>query len=72
MQRTQFRPITGSMIVASVSVSPYKPCLVDSVDCVLMVSSTQPLWLLQSFLPFFGVPLPSVWLWVSASAPISC
>ena len=34
----------GSVIMASVSVSPYEPCLVDSVGCVL-VSST--IWLLQ-------------------------
>ena len=30
---------TGSVTVSSVSVSPYEPCLVDSVGCVLMVSS---------------------------------
>ena len=30
---------TGSMSVASVSVSPYEPRLVDSVDHVIMVSS---------------------------------
>ena len=30
----------GSVIAASVSVSPYKPCLVDSVGHVLLVSVT--------------------------------
>ena len=32
--------LVGSMIAASVSVSPYDACLVDSVSRVLLVSST--------------------------------
>ena len=58
----------GHVIVASVSVSTYESCLIDSVECVLLVSST--LWLLQSF---HGVlrAQPNVGLWVSASAPIA-
>lgn len=28
---------TGPLIVSSVSVSPWDPCLVDSVDCVILV-----------------------------------
>ena len=61
----------GSIIVPSVSVKAYTPCLVDSVSYVHLVSST--LWFLQSFLPFFlSVPQvpPYVWVWVSAYAPI--
>lgn len=44
-----------SITATSVSVNPYETCLIDSVCCVLLVSC--PLWLLQSFFPFFcGIP----------------
>ena len=62
---------TGSVFVPSVPVSTYESCLVDS----FLMASFLPLWFLQSFLSVFcWVPLAlsSVWLWVSASAPISC
>lgn len=55
------------------SVRPREAQSVDSVGLVLLVYP-QPLWLLQAFL----LPLKdsqallSVWLWGSASAPISC
>jgi hypothetical protein len=47
---------TGSLIVTSLSISPYKPSSVDSVDHVLMLSSIPltpiilPLHLLQNSL----------------------
>jgi hypothetical protein len=43
----------GSVVVASVSVSLYESCLVDSVDCVLLVSLAP---LASTILP----PSPSV------------
>lgn len=55
-------PLGGSMIAASFSVSPYVPCLVDSLCHVLLVSFTHSGS--YSFLPFFlRVPqaLPNVW-----------
>ena len=39
------------MIAASVSVSPYDPCLVDSVGCVLLVSSTPLALRILPYLP---------------------
>lgn len=70
MQRTLLTPLTGFMVAASVSMSPYEPWLVDSVSLVL------PMFLIPSdFLPVIhGVlqVLPNVRLCVSASVPISC
>lgn len=56
--------------VAPVSVSPYDPCLVDSMGGVLLGSLT-PL------APVILPPLiprapPNVWPWVSESDPLSC
>jgi len=64
---------TGSVIVAPVSVSPYKPCLDVSMGYVLMVlfNPLAPTIFLPCLL-WDSLSLPRVWLWVSASAPISC
>lgn len=57
----------GSIIVTSVSVSPYGSCLADSKSHVFLLSST----------PLDPIILPqvphNVWLWIfSASASIIC
>jgi hypothetical protein len=61
-----------SLIVISVSVSPEKVCLVDSVG-FLVVSSFA---LAPSILPppfcRISSPQTNVWMWVSASTPIRC
>lgn len=78
----------GSMTATSVSVSPHELRLVDSVVCVLVVSSTPltPTIPLPPFLQGSSVlsggtwwrPLTwtlsptNIWLWVSALALISC
>lgn len=47
---------TGPPVVTPVSVSPEEPCFVDSVDCVLVVSSTSPSSHNSSFLSCWGFP----------------
>lgn len=66
MQKTQLRHITGSIVIDSIFVSAYEPCLVDSVNYVLLVLLT-PLGLTIFVSLFCGVSqFPfSVWLWSS-------
>jgi hypothetical protein len=53
---------TGSMFVPLVFVSFYEPCLVDSVGCVLVSSTSLAPTILSPL--FFRVPrAPNVWLW---------
>ena len=71
MQRAQQHTYAGSMIFASVSVSLYEPCLVDSVGCVLLVSSTSMAPTILSLPSSSGFQSSNIWLWVSVSVPIS-
>jgi hypothetical protein len=63
----------GTMMVASASVTPDELCLVDSVCCVLMVSSA-PVAPTILHSPTAGVPLapPSIWVWVSLHLFSAC
>lgn len=64
----------GSPIAASVSVRPCEPFLVDSVACVLLVSSKllSPTFLHSPIFIRVLRALTNVLLWVSASVFISC
>lgn len=64
---------TGSLSVSLVSMSPYRPWLVNSGGHFLVVS--WPLWILESFpFPFYRIPPTPTndLLWVFASGHISC
>lgn len=66
MQRTDI------LIVGSVSASPYEPRLVDSVSFVVVSLTPVALSILLPSLLWGSQAPPNVWLWVSASVPISC
>lgn len=66
---------TGSVFVASVSVSPYVWVVLSWFYGKMVSWCPKQLWLLQYFLCLFcgiSLALPSVGSWVSVSAPIGC
>lgn len=60
----------GPELATSVSVSPYEPCLVDPVGCILLVSSIHlaPMILLLPFETGLVSPILTLWL----RLPLGC